>query len=800
MEELNKYLATIRIAGPEDKVYKDECVYSFDTPLSTFGLYVSLTSFHGLGRDHLERYYQKTGHHVYLNIKRTRKIISDPTDGPAKKITRLAIGEPGGFIPEEKKYSVEEVYQIVILPSFTVIQYPCSDIDEKVKASVTSILNAESATKMAEKEALSGTWDGEARVVSKHAANLLQLNNSRKIPPNGWKCDKCDLTQNLWLNLSDGSILCGRKFYDGSGGNDHAVQHYQATGFPLAVKLGTITKEGKGDVYSYDEDDMVEDPHLIEHLAHWGINIAQLEKTEKSMSELELDLNQKFGEWVALQEAASKLTPVYGPGYTGLTNLGNSCYLNSIMQTIFIIPDFIRRFVDPALDIFDANVIDPANDFEVQMAKLGVGLLSGKYSVAPDSETANEGRQGIAPRMFKTLIGRGHPGFSSNRQQDAQEFFLHLLNLLERSSRQKSNPADCFKFKIEERYECESSGNVKYSYRPEYLLPMPIPLEEAVNKDEVAAHEAEKKEAEINGRKIDSSVIVRPRIKFSSCLETISQMETIEQFYSTAINSKTNAKKITRLATFPDYLLIHLKKFTVNDDWTMVKLDVAVEMPDELDLSSLRGTGLQANEKLLPEVSSEIPTPVYNPILYSQLVDMGFPVEACKRALYFTENRGLEAATHWLLEHVMDSDFSEPFIPPGVADNSDNTQYKPNIEDLKCLLGFGFTESEATKALKATDNNVERAVDWIISHQHELDSVDMAESHKKPEEEFRDGNTNYKLVGFISHMGTSPMVGHYVCHLLKDNRWVIFNDEKVALSENPPKELGYIYVYQRITS
>jgi len=39
----------------------------------------------------------------------------------------------------------------------------------------------------------------------------------------------------------------------------------------------------------------------------------------------------------------------------------------------------------------------------------------------------------------------------------------------------------------------------------------------------------------------------------------------------------------------------------------------------------------------------------------------------------------------------------------------------------------------------------------------------------------------YKLVGFISHMGTSTMVGHYVCHLLKEDRWVIFNDEKVRV-------------------
>ena len=44
------------------------------------------------------------------------------------------------------------------------------------------------------------------------------------------------------------------------------------------MKLGTISSEGKADVYSYAEDDMVEDPYLKQHLAHFGINMEGMKK------------------------------------------------------------------------------------------------------------------------------------------------------------------------------------------------------------------------------------------------------------------------------------------------------------------------------------------------------------------------------------------------------------------------------------------------------------------------------------------------------------------------------------------
>lgn len=121
------------------------------------------------------------------------------------------------------------------------------------------------------------------------------------------------------------------------------------------------------------------------------------------------------------------------------------------------------------------------------------------------------------------------------------------------------------------------------------------------------------------------------------------------------------------------------------------------------------------------------------------------------------------------------------------------------------IISMGFSLSQATKALKATSNNTERAVDYIFSHQDELDMEDIQDSEAAAPSSVagpqikncRDGEGKYRLKAFISHMGSSSAVGHYVCHILNDGQWIIFNDNKVALSQAPPKDLGYMYLYER---
>jgi ubiquitin carboxyl-terminal hydrolase 5/13 len=116
---------------------------------------------------------------------------------------------------------------------------------------------------------------------------------------------------------------------------------------------------------------------------------------------------------------------------------------------------------------------------------------------------------------------------------------------------------------------------------------------------------------------------------------------------------------------------------------------------------------------------------------------------------------------------------------------------------------MGFARAHAVRALSMTNNNVEAAVDWATKNPDNSSTLhSLVESlpqspHSTKTTHFRDGAGKYRLVAFISHIGNHTSCGHYVAHIFKDGRWVIFNDETVALSEHPPKDLAYIYLYKR---
>ncbi len=49
-----------------------------------------------------------------------------------------------------------------------------------------------------------------------------------------------------------------------------------------------------------------------------------------------------------------------------------------------------------------------------------------------------------------------------------------------------SNPVDWFRFQLEDRVECVESNNVCYCNRDDFILQLPVVMEDAANKGESA--------------------------------------------------------------------------------------------------------------------------------------------------------------------------------------------------------------------------------------------------------------------------------------------------------------------------
>lgn len=67
-------------------------------------------------------------------------------------------------------------------------------------------------------------------------------------------------------------------------------------------------------------------------------------KTEKTMAELNVQMNLNLSLSRLIDGGKQESIPMYGKGYTGMNNIGNSCYLNSVVQALNSLDEFREQY------------------------------------------------------------------------------------------------------------------------------------------------------------------------------------------------------------------------------------------------------------------------------------------------------------------------------------------------------------------------------------------------------------------------------------------------------------------------
>lgn len=176
---------------------------------------------------------------------------------------------------------------------------------------------------------------------------------------------------------------------------------------------------------------------------------------------------------------------MYGPGYTGIDNIGNSCYMNSIIQSLNSLPEVYQQYYKKGEEHLKTCKRIPANCFYCQVSKVFWGLNSGKYSqrqertkIINEQEHTEEYQQAIKPYDFKLLIADQNAEFNSSHQQDALEYLQWLFDRLEKEEPKYGQVIPkYFSFEATNQLVCLGCNGVKEINQKtnEWKFPVPPP-------------------------------------------------------------------------------------------------------------------------------------------------------------------------------------------------------------------------------------------------------------------------------------------------------------------------------------
>ncbi|XP_028714922.1 ubiquitin carboxyl-terminal hydrolase 29-like [Peromyscus leucopus] len=484
----------------------------------------------------------------------------------------------------------------------------------------------------------------------------------------------------------------------------------------------------------------------------------------------------------------------------GFPNLGNTCYMNSILQSIFGIPTFAMDLLTQGIPWEKVSYDDLIKPLSQLLVLKDIQHIEVKGAILMD---------------VKKSISMVADTFFGDEENDAHEFLSQCLDQLKLNMEklnamwitekdneaERSSPSTYAGTAILKRFVCPVSANFELELQSSIICEA---CGEATLNTEVS-----------NYLSVDLHQGTREEpLSIQKSLDFFFTPEKIERNCEKC-KSKNSVLKYT-LRRLPRVLIVHLKRYHLTANGLLVKSHQPVEISKYLNVSSHYNENRKPPFPLTDKVpldDRDVPNVPEGMMPLSQSIPSGNvknyeKINADETSDHRATTENFNGFCDLNKETILEStqEMAEQLLP-----NHGNILHKEFIPQAAPQIVEG-TQEQAEKYLNKISEMREQKDDEdslgasgnprnnnVPGSNNTVDAVDESKNLV-----LRDDPQNYRLVSLVSHVGISQDSGHYVSNVydFQKQAWLLYSDVQVfeipeALIQEKQPQTGYIFFYMR---